>query len=482
MSITISSPAATGAGDRGPGRRRLVEVLLDPGDDVQVTAALLDWHQPDAGRVCVHPTPGATAIAALAHDVLGAIGRPVHRISAEKLAGVAPAWRAVAGWLVADRIEHLVVLRADRLAAAGWSRLLDLAGRTGVQLTLICHRQQIPRALALVLATVEHRIVRACPQGLPAPARQPAPQRTASPFPDREPLPRVGYPVMSWRRRAAGLLGPRRFARADAIYRTATELTDAWLSDWRPARWPRYDDEHLFLFWLVADSPSRTHTLIRIRGYEAAFRRHQRIVSAPAAGDLLNPDRLGGPGLSGRHVTDEIAEQIRAGVAHPVVAAALVTSMFTGVSLKVLRAATWAGCSPDQSTLLLSRDRSEPRVFSLPMPMTHARVWFHIPLAARPILRAAHTYNGITTDGTGRMFPPELVSTEQLRQARQACGIAMYREAQDLDRVWVTRFGPDRNITSYQTAEQEEFLIDQNFDPAQRTEEPGHADMPDPPR
>lgn len=468
MSIPTSSPAATGAGDRGPGRR-LVEVLLDPGDDVQVTAALLGWHQPDAGRVCVHPTPGATAIAALAHDVLGAIGRPVHRISAEKLAGVAPAWRAVAGWVVADRIEHLVVLRADRLAAAGWSRLLDLAGRTGIQLTLICHRQQIPRGLTPVLATVEHRIGRACPQGLPAHQREAAQQHTAQPFSDREPLPRVGYPVTSWRRRAAKSLGPRRFARADAIYRTATELTDSWLSDWRPARWPAPDEDDPFMLWLVADSPSRTHTLIRIRGYEAAFRRHNRILTAPAAGDLLNPDRLGGPGLSGRHVTNEIAEQIRSGVSHPVVAAALVTSMLTGVSLKVLRAATWAGCSPDQSTLHLSRDRSEPKVFSLPMPMKHASVWFHIPRPARPILRAARTYSGISTDGTGRMFPPELVSTEQLQQARHACGIAMYREAQDLDRVWVTRFRPAHKVTSYQAADQEEFRLDQSFEPARES-------------
>jgi hypothetical protein len=42
----------------------------------------------------------------------------------------------------------------------------------------------------------------------------------------------------------------------------------------------------------------------------------------------------------------------------------------------------------------------------------------------------------------------------------------MYREVQDLDRVcWALRFRTDHNVTSYQTAEQEDFLIDQRFDP-----------------
>jgi hypothetical protein len=71
-------------------------------------------------------------------------------------------------------------------------------------------------------------------------------------------------------------------------------------------------------------------------------------------------------------------------------------------------------CSLDQSTLLLSPRPRGVKAFELPMPMEHASVWFHIPPPARPFLRAAHTY-GTSTDGIGRMFPPELVSTEQLR-------------------------------------------------------------------
>jgi hypothetical protein len=121
----------------------------------------------------------------------------------------------------------------------------------------------------------------------------------------------VGYPVTSWRRRAFWSLGPERFAVADAVYLMATELTDAWLRRWRPGRWPTPVDEGPFLFELVADSPGRTHTLMRIRGYEAAFRRHNRILAAPDGRRLAQPRLVADPGLSGRHVADVVAEQIR---------------------------------------------------------------------------------------------------------------------------------------------------------------------------
>ena len=38
-----------------------VRVLLDPGDDMQVSVGLLDSHDPARGRVVVHPTPGTSS-------------------------------------------------------------------------------------------------------------------------------------------------------------------------------------------------------------------------------------------------------------------------------------------------------------------------------------------------------------------------------------------------------------------------------------
>jgi len=80
----------------------------------------LESHDPARGRVIVHPTPGASSPQALAHDLLGALGRAVNRLNAEQLAGAA-AGRAVTVWMVTDQIEDLVVLRADRLSAGAWT-------------------------------------------------------------------------------------------------------------------------------------------------------------------------------------------------------------------------------------------------------------------------------------------------------------------------------------------------------------------------
>jgi hypothetical protein len=47
---------------------------------VHVSVGLLESHDPAGGRVIVHPTPGSPGPQALAHDLLGALGRPVNRV------------------------------------------------------------------------------------------------------------------------------------------------------------------------------------------------------------------------------------------------------------------------------------------------------------------------------------------------------------------------------------------------------------------
>jgi len=143
-----------------------VRVLLDPADDMQVSAGLLERHEPARGRVVVHPTPGTSSLQAFAHDVLGALGRAVNRLDAEQLAGPATAWRAVAAWMVTDQVEDLVVLRADRLAAGAWTRVLELCRETGSRVLLVCHTPQIPARLAAVLAGTGHQLLTGLPQAL----------------------------------------------------------------------------------------------------------------------------------------------------------------------------------------------------------------------------------------------------------------------------------------------------------------------------
>ncbi|MFF9222147.1 hypothetical protein [Streptomyces viridosporus] len=54
-----------------------VTVIVDRHDHPATTAAALDAHQPAAGRITVHPTPAVGAPAALAQDVLAALGKTI---------------------------------------------------------------------------------------------------------------------------------------------------------------------------------------------------------------------------------------------------------------------------------------------------------------------------------------------------------------------------------------------------------------------
>ena len=151
-----------------------VRVLLDPEDDVQVSVGLLESHDPARGRVIVHPTPCTSSAQALAHDLLGALGRAVNRLDAEQLAGPA-AWRSVTAWMVTGQIKDLVVLRADRLSAAAWTRVLGLGQETGCRVLLVRHTRQIPAHL---------RGARPHPR--------PRPDAAAAGGPDAADLPRAG--------------------------------------------------------------------------------------------------------------------------------------------------------------------------------------------------------------------------------------------------------------------------------------------------
>ena len=58
-----------------------VRVLLDPGDDMQVSVGLLERHDPARGQVVVHPTPGARSDA-LTDSVLPSPASPCTHIIA----------------------------------------------------------------------------------------------------------------------------------------------------------------------------------------------------------------------------------------------------------------------------------------------------------------------------------------------------------------------------------------------------------------
>jgi hypothetical protein len=158
-----------------------VAVLLDPGDDMHVTVGLLNSHDPARGRVIVHPTPGSPGQQALAHDLLGALGRAVSQLNAEQLAGEAAAWRAVTAWMVTGQIEDLVVLRADRLSAAAWTRVLALAETPAAGSCWSAMPGRSPRTWTPPWPAPAASCSPACSRPCPAPARVPRPGQMRQP-------------------------------------------------------------------------------------------------------------------------------------------------------------------------------------------------------------------------------------------------------------------------------------------------------------
>ncbi|MFI9328922.1 helicase associated domain-containing protein [Kitasatospora sp. NPDC052868] len=159
-----------------------VTLALDPGDDAACTRAALAAHHPAAGRITVHPTPGTTRAEDLAHDVLAALGKPYTPPGPWGHAHDLP-WAAAAAWILTLPVHHLTVLRAHLLAPTAWRRLLDLQRRTGIHLTIVCHRTP-PPALTEALHRVAHRTTTGLPpHALPDPVPHPLPP--PAPHPSR---------------------------------------------------------------------------------------------------------------------------------------------------------------------------------------------------------------------------------------------------------------------------------------------------------
>ncbi|MGW7081413.1 hypothetical protein [Streptomyces sp. NPDC054866] len=132
-----------------------VTVVLDPGDDLVHTRAALAAHAPAAGWLTVHPTPGTDSTLTLAYDVLAALGKPVP-LTGYRHFDTGPAWTIAAAWVLATRTTHLMLLRAHFLTPYRLRALLELRQRTGLRLTLVCHRSHLPVPLERVLAGVRH--------------------------------------------------------------------------------------------------------------------------------------------------------------------------------------------------------------------------------------------------------------------------------------------------------------------------------------
>jgi hypothetical protein len=160
-----------------------VTVLIDKDDHPDWTAAAHTAHHPALGRLTVDPSPANGAPAALAHDLLYALGKRLPH-GGETYGTWAdsqrPAWDAVATWILTHHIAHLIVCRTDRLTPARFGQLLTLRNRTTIRLTLLWHRPVTP-ALRTLLKETPYRFIDTLPQARTALDRtQPPPTDTPS--------------------------------------------------------------------------------------------------------------------------------------------------------------------------------------------------------------------------------------------------------------------------------------------------------------
>ncbi|WP_377266750.1 hypothetical protein [Peterkaempfera sp. SMS 1(5)a] len=205
-----------------------VTIVVDERDDLFSTQAALQAHRPEDGRITVQPTPASSSPAALAHDVLYALGKrlaPGPNSPDVWLDSVNAAWLAAAAWGIATGMRHVVVTRTHLLTPRRLDQLLAWREITGVQLTLLW--QKALHGLPPALARVEHLII-GCAQ-LEAALAEPGPAPARPYFPRG----RQGRQPLKWIHSTRHPPGPCRPTRRRGCH---DQLTRAW----EPPRQPSW--------------------------------------------------------------------------------------------------------------------------------------------------------------------------------------------------------------------------------------------------
>lgn len=123
--------------------------------------AAFSSHAPALGTVTVHPTPTTPAPAALAHDLLRALGKPLFPTADEARVWAdhtKRAWNAAGAWITAMAIDHVIVTRAHHVTVRNWRNLLALQRDTGTRPTLLLHGPS-PGHVPTTLRDITHRVV-----------------------------------------------------------------------------------------------------------------------------------------------------------------------------------------------------------------------------------------------------------------------------------------------------------------------------------
>jgi hypothetical protein len=129
---------------------RTITLVLDPDDDIDTLRRLRRLHARPLGQVVCEPAPGGGS-AALAYGLLAALGKTLDLEAPRD-----PLGRLVDVHLRAERVRHLVVLRAHTLTYLALRRVADHAQAAGARLWLVVHKERPPAAIAQLLESVPH--------------------------------------------------------------------------------------------------------------------------------------------------------------------------------------------------------------------------------------------------------------------------------------------------------------------------------------
>lgn len=367
-------------------------VVLDPLDEAATTRHALDAHAPERGAITVHPTPGQRTRAALCHDILAALGIDPVSQSELKLRQKSVARAAVLTHLPARGVRQVAVLRTHLFTAEQWRVLLDVREHAGAAVIALYHAPRVTGHAAWMLERTRHVLAASLHEAdLPLqrflaaalPATPPAGE-IAAPDAALPPVPASG--VQHFRADAARTLPPDQFALLDAQYRLGAHSACGWITghahDTRGPGWvppaPSADEGGealaVFLADLVADAGCPRASIARIRGAQAGFLLHGKMLRCeePLAD-------AAGPGLSTAPLDAQRCDLLRARLAHPVHAAALAAVLITGSDPRWLRRLRVADLTGDASG------------FHLPHPRL-GREWYPVPLSARAIFQAARAF------------------------------------------------------------------------------------------
>jgi hypothetical protein len=115
--------------------RPAIHLVDDPHDSLELVTRVSSLAGLAHGRAVCHPTPGTQRHEHLAADLLVCLGKRFDALRFER--AQRRAWELVDVWFQAERIRHLFVLRAHRLAVPLCEMLVDLARRCRVDAWLI---------------------------------------------------------------------------------------------------------------------------------------------------------------------------------------------------------------------------------------------------------------------------------------------------------------------------------------------------------